>query len=418
MRKKLISLLLCAVCVSVFCSACSKGGTKRELNSLAVILGIAIDELNEEQEGNFENFGEQSEKLLVTTQVVRNIAVSQNSSSSEGGSPGGGGEGDLGKPYWNVRCEGANLLETLRSAVHVTNRRLYIAQNQVVIFSKEVAEKGIVKYLDYFFRDHESRYDVDLIVAEENAGEILSVESHLESLPAQDLEKLIKKQKDASQSPICTMFSFLQEYQIPHRSTLVPMVRVVKPKEDDKKSSYLYVSGSAIFKEGKMVSSLNENQTRGALWVLNDVHRGVIATDYQGTNMSVEIMDGSGDFSVNFTNGKIRIKAAVKASCVLGELQSSQQIDPSALEEIGDVCEKEIEKEIRSAFLEMQSVGADVWGVGEKFYRYQNKTWKRLSEDFEELFRNAELNVDAKVDIIRTGSLVEPADENGGELYD
>ena len=195
MRKKLISLLLCAVCVSVFCSACSKGGTKRELNSLAVILGIAIDELNEEQEGNFENFGEQSEKLLVTTQVVRNIAVSQNSSSSEGGSPGGGGEGDLGKPYWNVRCEGANLLETLRSAVHVTNRRLYIAQNQVVIFSKEVAEKGIVKYLDYFFRDHESRYDVDLIVAEENAGEILSVESHLESLPAQDLEKLIKKQK-------------------------------------------------------------------------------------------------------------------------------------------------------------------------------------------------------------------------------
>ncbi|MBS5843310.1 MAG: Ger(x)C family spore germination protein [Clostridiales bacterium] len=413
MKKRQTCLLLCFICLLSFCGGCAHTKTKRELDSLAVVLGIAIDKAEEKDEIGSESFGEDSEKLLLTAQVVRNISISQNSSESE--SSGSGNEGDLGRPYWNVQVVGSNLLETLRSAIHITNRRLYVAHNQVVIISKDIAQQGIAKYLDYFFRDHETRYDVGIVISDGKAGEVLDVVSHLESFPAQDLKKLVERQKDDAHGPQCTLFSFIKDYKIPYKSTLVPIVRIITPEESDNKSPYLHIAGSAVFKDDKMVTSLDENQTRGALWVLGQVENGIIALDYEGANVAIEIIEGSGDFNVEYVDGRIKIKANAKMTGVLGELQGSRKVEPVVLRAIEKACAEEIESKIRSAFNEIQSNKADVLGIAERFYRYHYKTWKKIADDFDSLYENADLTVDVKTEIIRTGSLMEPADENGGE---
>ena len=413
MKKRQTCLLLCFICLLSFCGGCAHTKTKRELDSLAVVLGIAIDKAEEKDEIGSESFGEDSEKLLLTAQVVRNISISQNSSESE--SSGSGNEGDLGRPYWNVQVVGSNLLETLRSAIHITNRRLYVANNQVVIISKDIAQQGIAKYLDYFFRDHETRYDVGIVISDGKAGEVLDVVSHLESFPAQDLKKLVERQKDDAHGPQCTLFSFIKDYKIPYKSTLVPIVRIITPEESDNKSPYLHIAGSAVFKDDKMVTSLDENQTRGALWVLGQVENGIIALDYEGANVAIEIIEGSGDFNVEYVDGRIKIKANAKMTGVLGELQGSRKVEPVVLRAIEKACAEEIESKIRSAFNEIQSNKADVLGIAERFYRYHYKTWKKIADDFDSLYENADLTVDVKTEIIRTGSLMEPADENGGE---
>ena len=413
MKKRQTCLLLCFICLLSFCGGCAHTKTKRELDSLAVVLGIAIDKAEEKDEIGSESFGEDSEKLLLTAQVVRNISISQNSSESE--SSGSGNEGDLGRPYWTVQVVGSNLLETLRSAIHITNRRLYVAHNQVVIISKDIAQQGIAKYLDYFFRDHETRYDVGIVISDGKAGEVLDVVSHLESFPAQDLKKLVERQKDDAHGPQCTLFSFIKDYKIPYKSTLVPIVRIITPEESDNKSPYLHIAGSAVFKDDKMVTSLDENQTRGALWVLGQVENGIIALDYEGANVAIEIIEGSGDFNVEYVDGRIKIKANAKMTGVLGELQGSRKVEPVVLRAIEKACAEEIESKIRSAFNEIQSNKADVLGIAERFYRYHYKTWKKIADDFDSLYENADLTVDVKTEIIRTGSLMEPADENGGE---
>lgn len=413
MKKRQTCLLLCFICLLSFCGGCAHTKTKRELDSLAVVLGIAIDKAEEKDEIGSESFGEDSEKLLLTAQVVRNISISQNSSESE--SSGSGNEGDLGRPYWNVQVVGSNLLETLRSAIHITNRRLYVAHNQVVIISKDIAQQGIAKYLDYFFRDHETRYDVGIVISDGKAGEVLDVVSHLESFPAQDLKKLVERQKDDAHGPQCTLFSFIKDYKIPYKSTLVPIVRIITPEESDNKSPYLHIAGSAVFKDDKMVTSLDENQTRGALWVLGQVENGIIALDYEGANVAIEIIEGSGDFNVEYVDGRIKIKANAKMTGVLGELQGSRKVEPVVLRAIEKACAEEIESKIRSAFNEIQSNKADVLGIAERFYRYHYKTWKKIADDFDSLYENADLTVDVKTEIIRTGSLMEPADENDGE---
>ncbi len=416
MKKRWVCFLLCCSCLLSLCSGCAHTHAKRELDSLAIVMGIAIDKADEKKELGAETAGGKDEKILLTTQVVRNIALSPNSSESE--SSGSGDEGDLGRPYWNVQVVGSNLLETLRSAIHITNRRLYVAQNQVLIISKEIAGQGIAKYLDYFFRDHETRYDVSLIISDGKAGDILNVASHLESLPAQDLSKLIERQVDDAHAPQCTMFSFVKDYKIPYKSMLVPIVRIVQPEDSEEQSPFLYVAGSAVFKDDKMVAQLDENQTRGALWILGQVQNGVIALDYEGENVAIEILDGSGDFRAKYTDGKIKVKASVKMTGVLGELQGSRTVDPSVMDGLKKACANAIGDKIRSAFREIQKNKADVLGIAESFYRYHYNTWKTIADEFDTLYENADFEVEVETELIRTGSLLKPADENGGETYD
>lgn len=407
--KKRACVFSCLLCLMIFLNGCVRSGTKRELEALAVVMGIAMDKMDEKS-------GPESERLLLTAQVVRNIAISQNSSQSEGG--GSASEGDLSKPYWNVQVTGTDLLEALRSAVHITNRRLYVAQNQILVIGRELAEDGIAKYLDYFFRDHETRYDVSLIVSEGTASEILNVESHLESFPAQDLNKLIARQQDDSHAPRCTLFSFFRDYKTPYKASLVPMVRVAAPEDTETQSPYLYVAKSAVFKQDKMVAELDERQTRGALWMLGEVQRGVITVNYEGVEVAIEILDGSGDYQVEYSDGRIKVKANIKMTGSLGELQGGRTVDASVMDALEKACAGEIEAEIRSAFHEMQLNGADVLGIGEAFYRYYPRTWKMIANHFESLYPAAELTCRIDADIIRTGSLLEPADENGREAYD
>ena len=302
--------------------------------------------------------------------------------------------------------------------MHITNRRLYVAQNQILVIGRELAEDGIAKYLDYFFRDHETRYDVSLIVSEGTASEILNVESHLESFPAQDLNKLIARQQDDSHAPRCTLFSFFRDYKTPYKASLVPMVRVAAPEDTETQSPYLYVAKSAVFKEDKMVAELDERQTRGALWMLGEVQRGVITVNYEGVEVAIEILDGSGNYQVEYSDGRIKVKADIKMTGSLGELQGGRTVDASVMDALEKTCAGEIEAEIRSAFREMQLNGADVLGIGEAFYRYYPRTWKMIANHFESLYPAAELTCRIDADIIRTGSLLEPADENGREAYD
>lgn len=411
MSKKILSLLAAFVIMAVTLSGCSDKNTKRGLSDLAIVIGLAIDKSAGQNQG-YETFGEDKEKILMTAQVVRNDSVGQQGSSQQ--SSGTSGKGDVGKTYWNVEVVGGNLLETMRAATHVTNRSLYLAQNQVVVISSDVAKEGIAKYLDFFFRDHETRYDVSLIISEGKAGEILAIESHLDSLPAQDLYKLINSQKKDSGTPDCTLFSFMRDYKTPYKSALVPFVRIIEP-ENEQRSPFLFVAGSGIFKEDKMVGILDEGQTRGVLWVTDEVSDGIVALDFNGIDISLEILDSKGNFTAEYSNGKVTVKSKVEAVFSLGEYQGAGRFDTETMKQIENMCAEEMKKEIREGFTKIKENNADVLGVGNYFYRFDFKNWQNIKENFAELYKNAEIQIDADVQIIRTGSLLEPIEaKNGG----
>lgn len=411
MSKRLITIFVAAIFALVSFTGCDSDSTKRELGALAIVIGLAIDK-NEGDNQGFETFGQEQDKILMTAQVVRNDSVGQQGSQGRGGQD--GETGDVGKPYWNVEVVGENLLETIRAATHIANRSLYLAQNQVVIISSEVAREGIAKYLDFFFRDHETRYDVSLVISEKKAGDILATESHLDNLPALDLYKLIKSQNKDSGTPECTLFSFIRDYKTQYKSTLVPLVKVKEQKEQQR-SDCLFVSGSAVFVEDKMVGTLNEKETRGVLWLTDDVSHGVIAFDFNGNPVSLEIINSKGSFEAEHSEGKIIVKGDVQVDVSLGEYCGEGELSIEEMKQIELLCCDAIQKEIYEGFDSIKEKGADVLGVGDYFYRYKNEEWQQIRESFLTLYKEATAEVEIDVNLLRTGSLLKPIDAGKGD---
>ena len=99
----------------------------------------------------------------------------------------------------------------------------------------------------------------------------------------------------------------------------------------------------------------------------------------------------------------------------LGEYQGAGRFDTETMKQIENMCAEEMKKEIREGFTKIKENNADVLGVGNYFYRFDFKNWQNIKENFAELYKNAEIQIDADVQIIRTGSLLEPIEaKNGG----
>ena len=197
------------------------------------------------------------------------------------------------------------------------------------------------------------------------------------------------------------------------QAVLVPFVRIIEP-ENEERSPFLFVAGSAVFKEDKMVGLLDEEQTRGILWITDKVSDGIVALDFNGIDISLEILDSKGKFDAKYSDGKIIVKSKAEVVFSLGEYQGAGWFDEETIEKMKTMAEDKIKKEIKEAFGKVQEKGADVFGIGNYFYRFDYKKWQGFKEDFEELYKNAEIQADVDVQIIRTGSLLEPIEANNG----
>ena len=114
---------------------------RRELDDLAIVIGISFDK------------GDLPGQVETTSQIVIPSVLKSSAGSMSTGSGGGGGQ----KAFWNLKGVGNSVFETLRGDTKISNRKLYIADNQVQIFSMDLAKEGIRKYLDFFLRDPEGR---------------------------------------------------------------------------------------------------------------------------------------------------------------------------------------------------------------------------------------------------------------------
>ena len=133
--KTLVRLCLClllCLCLTAFGCGC---WSSRELNDLAVVMAIGMDT------------ADRTGEIRVTAQTAKAAAMGKD----------GGGEGPA---YWNVSGSGQDTFSALRGMADTAGRQLYLAHNQILVFSREMAESGVQGQLDYFLRDRESRSTV------------------------------------------------------------------------------------------------------------------------------------------------------------------------------------------------------------------------------------------------------------------
>lgn len=372
---------------ALFISGCEG---KRELNELAIVVAMGIDKV----ENGYE----------VTLQVVNPSSVS----SKQGNS----GQSSV----VTYHATGKSVFEAIREMTTVTPRKPYFSHIQILVLGKELAKNGISESLDFFSRDHELRSDFYVIVSDEtSAREILSIFTPLEKIPASKLYNSLEvSDKVWAPTTHIHIHDLIKEISEKGKNAVLTNVRIVGEADLGKERvniekieppANLKYSGLALFKQDKLVGTLTENESKGYNYIKNNVKNtlGIIACP-KGGNLSVEITNAKTKMKGKVKNGVPSINVKINIKQNVGEVNCSIDLSKKKTNDyINKKTEARIKKIVEEALDAIQKdYQADVLGFGEAIYRADYKEWKKIKNEWDEIFPYVKVNV--SVDVETTGS--------------
>lgn len=379
-----IKLIFCSLLL-FFLSGCLGA---YEINDLEIVVGMAVDR------------GKDPETVTLTAQIVKPGEMGK---SSEDSNPGGNK-----KAYWNVSDTEESVFEASRQITHKTGNKLFLSHDQVVIFGQDIASEGMQKYFDFFLRENTMRPGTLVLVAEGRASDILDGGSGKEALPAMNAANLVKHYGITSQLYEISLNDFAGRLISGTTCPIAPLIRVTSDNENKDMS----VSGMAVFNKGKMVGTLNPDETRGLLWVLGKVKSGVVnvpSPEGQG-KAAFEIVDAKSKVTPVIAGSKIFINIRVEERAILAEQSTAENLGTiQGLEALQKIQAEAIRQEILAAYDKSKELNSDIFGFGDMLHKKYRKEWSRLKNQWDALYPTLVLNVDVQTKITGTDLLVRPA---------
>lgn len=387
-RQKAVRCLLFGL-VPTLAACCLVGCWDREeLDRLALVVAVGVDQADEPG------------KVRLTAQIVKPAKVKTPES--------GGGSGGEEQPVWIPTGTGKTVFEALRSFAALSPRRLYWAHNCAIVLGREAAEAGVRPLLDFFLREHEARQTVHVLVAQGRASEVLEVKPSLEAIAAREICDIIGNQTIASEIATAQLQEFAEGLMSTARGPVAPVIAVV-PKEGGKR---VHLSGTAVFRDDKLVGELDSLESRGLLWVLGKVKSGVIDVELPAGNglAGLEIISATSKIMPSLHNGTLKMTVRVWEEGNLGnEMAGAGPMDAEMMTFLNTKQAEAIRAEIWSAINKARIFGVDIFGLGDAVHRRFPEQWKTLQSSWSEVFQTVDLEIVVETKLRQTGLITRPA---------
>lgn len=380
---KKVRLLLNIIMIAILSVLLSGCWNYRDVNELNIVAGIAVDK---SEDGN---------KYLLTAEIVD--VQSQ------------GKEAKISSKI--IQTEGETLFDAMRNMIRISGKRLYLSHMKVIIISQDVAREGVTQIVDWITRDNEPRLEINFVVSKENtAEELLGYQSVGEDLHSMNMYDMLKSQKSLSKAPFIEGYKFVQALYSEGECAILPAAGSVL----NKGQKTLEISGTAIFKKDKLVGFLDGDDTKYFLLVKNMVQSCVLPEMGKGENVehsiSLEVFENKAKIKPKNSDGKISIDVNVKTIVGIDEHSNKgNSIDKKGRGVLKRLVEKSIETNIKRVIQEVQDeYDADIFGFGKETKIKMPSLWKNISPDWDDLFKNMDVSVNAEVDIRGSGFMEKP----------
>lgn len=363
----------------------------RDLTETNIVAGLGLDRT---EDG----------KILLTVQVVEPAAI-QSSSSGKGK-----GGGTQPKPVFVESYEGDTVFEALRGMLSKVDNKLFASTAQVLILGERLSQEGINEALDFFQRDHEVEYKMDVLVAKGvTPKEILEMETDMDSIPAVYVKGTVKNTVSRGTVKKTMLIDLVKDICCSGRQLAIGQITKAGEKE-------VGTEGTAVFKDGKLVGWLDPAETRGYLFATGKVESAIVNIPADTGKIAMEIIRSKGKVNVKFENDEpalLTVKVELEAN--VGEYEAKGTLDsPSSLHKLEELLGEEVKKEIKVALDRTQKdYSSDIFGFGTQVHKYHPQYWKEAKGQWKDTFSKlpADIKVDAK--IRRTGVIKGPIKKGG-----
>ncbi|SET55257.1 spore germination protein KC [Salinibacillus kushneri] len=394
MLKKLQAIGLCMVLTIL--SGC---WSSRELTDMAIATALGIDK--------------EGDRIKVTVQVINPSENAGQSFTSR-------------TAVTTFTTTGDTLFESLRRLTTLTPRKLYLSHIRIIIFGEEYAKQGIADSLDFISRDHEMRTDFHFAIARGyGAQDIVNILTPIEKIPANKIFSTLESSQDfwaptkvvQLDELISSMTSKGKEAVLTELLILGDLNKGSNIENVQSVPSYTSIksSGLGVFHNEKLVGWLDENESRGFNMITDNVHDtvGVVPCGNKG-NLTIEAYKNSTEMKGSIRGDTPNITVNFTAEANLADISCT--IDFTKQKTIKKYEEKlaeEAKNVMKDSLEKARDLEADIFGFGELLSKSNPKKWKKIEEEWANIFVN-DLNVDFKADvnIRRTGTTTQPFLDN------
>lgn len=373
----------------------------REVEELGIIHGIAVESAENGQ-------------VRVIFQYIN--------TSVQSGAGSGGNNAAFQKPYRNQVVEGDSFYDALKQLPNETIARRFFAHTQVLIVSEQFArERGITEISDYLARDPQFRSSVWLLVGR-GADMIclMDIPGIVAPTPTQRITNLLRIHKLTSTYGLLRLGEFIRVMETAGEQpfTAAIEVRTNASLPDDPGHGILdgqvpepyynlAMNGTALFKEDMMVGWLNQQESRGLLWLRGEVKQGRIKfplPDGSVGIMSNEIYKATTKTKPYMSNGKLVMGVKIDVETAVEEMTGDAPIDkPDDVKKLEEAQNQAIYSDIQAALNTAQKqLHVDVFGFGEAIHRAYPQQWQEMKSEWEEIFPELEVDLEIKSTIVHT----------------
>jgi spore germination protein KC len=392
--KKYILIIIFCLLPALFTGCWSR----REVEELAIVGGMAIDKGQGEDRG----------KYLVTLNILRPGQISGGAGVGMGGGGGGGGGG--ARPTWQIIAQGETIFEAARNVSLRAPRELFFGHTRYIVISEDVAREGLHKILDLLYRSPEIRLRAFIVVTGGSALELVRGVPELEHTISRAMEGIAKtSRRENSKFEMVDVKKVTEKMIAPGIDPVIGRVELIqaRPQVDiNQIIKTIIYRGGAVIRKDRMAGWLDEREMRGYMLGAGLARGGIfpVKIHHGKADVSIEMTRASSRFKIKSEGGRLKVKIEVFVEGDLGEHQGLEEI--AVAEKIPELEKKfnaALRSEIMAAIKKAQTLKSDIFGFGQALERSDPKLFKELRKDWPEHFAGAEVTLDIKAHVRRTG---------------
>lgn len=357
-----------------------------EVNDIAIVTAIGLDLIKEEQ-------------IRLSLQIAIPSKIGPTSV---------GGGGGNGKSTYIISETGNTVSEAYRNLQMKISRRIFFSQSRVLLIGEDLAKKGISNIIDFHSRYHEPRINSFIMLTKGEAADVLKKIPKLESISSEETKELVKLNVGLSIYVRDFLHMLLTDGMEPFAPEFV--LKSLEAGENNESDKGQALNGTAVFKNDKLVGWIDKAETRGILWLRNEMENGVITIEIPeeegGGKISIDIIKAEVKTTPYLEDDEIIITVDISTEMNVMENDSKVKLDDTTvIEELQKNVESEIKDRIQSVIdIVQKDFQSDIFGFGQAIYKKYPQEWNsKYKQNWEQEFSNIEVAIQPKVFIRRTG---------------
>lgn len=381
-KMKVIRMFLIGMLTLILLTGC---WNRIEINDIAIVTAIGLD-------------------LTESDEIHLSLQVAIPSKLGSSGPTGGSSE----KSTFVISETGSTISEAFSNIQGKLSRTIFFSQSRIVIIGEELAKKSVSHVIDFQTRYAEPRINSFIMFTKGKAFNIIKSMPKFESISAEEIKELAK----LGVSLKIYVRDFLNMLLTDGIEPFAPQL-TLKPLEVNRNNTSektLAINGIAIFKQDKLIGWMSEEETRGLLWLRNEMEKGIITTsvpkDKGGGNISMEITRADVKIVPILKNQDLKMDVHIISELTVIENDSQLNLfDTKVIEDIQKDINTQIKNKVQLVIDKGQKeYNSDIFGFGHLVYQRYPKEWNtKYKNNWEEEFAELEVTINSKAFIRRIG---------------